>query len=61
MKAFVVVGICAALGILTGIVVANWWFRDPDVVMGARAIFGLVGLVVGTGIGRLFTTRHADT
>jgi hypothetical protein len=51
--------ICVVLGVGVGIALATWRFNDPDVVLGARLLFGLVGAVIGGTVSRWIATRNA--
>jgi hypothetical protein len=49
----------AVIGAAIGVFLANWRFVDPDVVLGARVLFGVVGAVIAWGLSRWLLMRNA--
>lgn len=51
----------AAAGMFVGIAVANWQFRDPDVVLAARVLLGGAGaLIAGFGAKAFILSPNPD-
>jgi hypothetical protein len=38
---------CALLGLTIGILIANWQFTEVGVLRGARALYGVIGFIIG--------------
>jgi len=49
--------VCVILGAGVGVGVAEWRFTDPDVILGARLLFGLVGAIIGWAASRWIVAR----
>jgi len=49
-----IVFVCAFIGLALGILVADWRFDEPGVLIGARTLLGVGGFILGFIAGKWF-------